>query len=67
MLWANSRPDWTFKPWYVLYTPLVNINGYVPFLINRLDLFVRVGIFADKVVTTGSVYLLHVFRELCIF
>ena len=29
----------------VLYTILVNINGYIPFLINTLDTMVRVGDF----------------------
>ena len=47
----------------LLYTLPQNSNGYVPFLINMLDTIVRVGTFADRLVTTSSGYFLHTVGE----
>ena len=44
----------------------MNINGYVPFLIKKLDNIVRGDIFADKVITTSSGYFIHTASKYCI-
>ena len=51
----------------LLYTLWKNSNVYVSFLTNTLATIVRVDIFADKVVTTSSRYLLHTVCKYSIF
>ena len=56
IVYCNYEPTINF---FVLYTIPMNINGYVPFLINMLDTIVRGWKYANKVVITSSGYLLH--------
>ena len=50
----------------LLYTIPMNINGYVPILINTSDSIIRVGNMPTKWFTLAVGYLLHAAGEYCI-
>ena len=56
---------WWWWWWWWCILP-VNSNGYVPFLINTLDIILRMDIFPYEVVTTSCGHLLHTAGEYCI-